>query len=138
MDDSSVGKESYVSLATFRRDGREVKTPVWVAEEGGLLFVFSEGTAGKVKRIRATKRVRLAGCDVRGRVHGDWVDGSGRILSEESEIERGYRALRRKYGFQLWLTDFFSRLTGRYGRRAMIGIRLDSEDREGAGDGANA
>ena len=48
--------ESYVNLATFRRNGREVRTPVWIAGADCLYYVFSEGNAGKVKRIRANGR----------------------------------------------------------------------------------
>ncbi len=66
--------EKYVSLATYRRNGVEVKTPVWIAEKGGLYYVFSAGDAGKVKRIRATPRVRLAACDVRGNLRSDWTE----------------------------------------------------------------
>jgi PPOX class probable F420-dependent enzyme len=51
--------EKYVSLATYRRNGVEVKTPVWIARVGERYYVFSAGDAGKVKRIRATPRVRL-------------------------------------------------------------------------------
>lgn len=54
----SLGRERYVSLATFRRDGRAVPTPVWVAEHAGRLYVFTEGTAGKVKRLRNDPRDR--------------------------------------------------------------------------------
>jgi PPOX class probable F420-dependent enzyme len=57
--------DKYVSLATYRRNGVEVKTPVWIADVSRLYYVFSAGDAGKVKRIRATPRVRLAACDVR-------------------------------------------------------------------------
>jgi hypothetical protein len=58
--------ERYVSLATHRRNRIEVKTPVWIAEVARRYYVFSAGDAGKVKRIRATPRVRIAACDVRG------------------------------------------------------------------------
>jgi len=34
-------------------------------------------------------------------------------------------ALRAKYGWQMRLVDFFSRLTGRYGRRAILEIEVD-------------
>ena len=44
-----LGRAQYVSLATFRRDGRQVRTPVWVAPHEGRLYVFSECDAGKVK-----------------------------------------------------------------------------------------
>lgn len=121
----SMASETYVSLATFRRDGREVRTPVWVAADGGRLYVFSAGDAGKVKRIRATGRVRLAGCDMRGGVHGAWVDGQGRVVGQEPDtLRRGYAALRRKYGWQMWIGDVFSRVTGRYDRRALLEIEL--------------
>ena len=128
----AIARERYVSLATFRRDGREVRTPVWVAAEGERLYVFSEGQAGKVKRIRATRRVRLAGCDVRGRVHGDWVSGSGRIVSEPDVTARGYGALRRKYGWQMRVGDWMSKLSGRYGRRALLEIELEPTEGDGA------
>ncbi len=121
---SSLGGESYVSLASFRRDGREVRTPVWIAESAGRLYVFSAGDAGKVKRIRATRGVRLAGCDARGRVHGAWVEGRARIVAEEATRDRAYAALRRKYGWQMRLLDLASRLAGRLGRRALIEIEL--------------
>lgn len=66
--------EKYVSLARYRRNGTEVKTPVWIAEMAGRYYVFSAGDAGKVKRIRATPRVRLAACDVRGYVRSAWIE----------------------------------------------------------------
>lgn len=118
-----LARERYVSLATFRRDGREVRTPVWVAGDGGRLYVFSAGDAGKVKRIRATRRVRLAGCDLRGRVHGEWLEGTGRVVADEPALAaRGYAALRRKYGWQMAATDLLSKLTGRYASRALLEI----------------
>ena len=118
------GKESYVSLATFRRDGREVRTPVWIAGAGGHYYVFSEGDAGKVKRIRANGRARLAACNVRGTVSGEWIDASARILGDSEEIERAYAAFRRKYGWQMRLVDLSSKLTGRYDKRAILEITL--------------
>ena len=116
------GLEAYVSLATFRRDGREVRTPIWIAGRGGRYFAFSEGGAGKVKRLRNNGRARLAPCNARGVVSGDWIDARGRILSEPAEIDEAHRALRAKYGWQMRLGDFFSKLAGRYDRRAFLEI----------------
>jgi PPOX class probable F420-dependent enzyme len=126
QDTRRLGGERYVSLATFRRDGREVRTPVWVAECQGRLYVFSEAKAGKVKRIRATRRVGLAACDVRGGLRGDFSAGTGRVVSEPDVIERAYAAFRGKYGLVMWLTNLFSTLTGRIHRRAMLEIELSS------------
>jgi hypothetical protein len=116
--------EQYVSLATYRRNGLEVKTPVWIAEVGRRYYVFSAGDAGKVKRIRATPRVRIAACDVRGKVHSDWREGFARILSDAEMIAQVRQALRRKYGLIMALTDFFATLTGRIHRRAYIEIEF--------------
>ena len=122
-----LGAARFVNLATFRRDGREVRTPVWVAGEGRYLYVFSERDAGKVKRIRATKRVAVAPCDARGGLKGDFVSGVGRVVSEPDVIDRGYAALRRKYGWLMRLTDFFSRLTGRIDNRALLELTLEDD-----------
>jgi uncharacterized protein len=116
--------ERYVSLATFRRNGAEVKTPVWVAADAGRCYVFSAGDAGKVKRIRVTPHVRLAACDFHGNVRGAWVDGEARIVSAPADIARARRALRAKYGVQMYVTDFFATLFRRMRKRAYIEIAL--------------
>ena len=116
--------ERYVSLATYRRNGQEVRTPVWLAELDSRYYLFSENTAGKVKRIRANGRARMAACDYRGRVASDWLDARARIVREPELIERVYAALRKKYGLTMRITDFFSKLTGRYRRRAIIELEL--------------
>ena len=118
----------YLSLATFRRDGRAVETPVWFAEHDVKLYVFSAGDAGKVKRLRNSARARVAACDVRGRLRGDWEDATASIVEDPKTIETAYGALREKYGLQMWLTNFFSRLTGRIGKRAILEIALVAND----------
>jgi hypothetical protein len=116
--------EKYVSLATYRRNGVEVKTPVWIAEVARRNYVFSAGNAGKVKRIRATPRVRIAACDVRGNVNSAWMEGSARIVSDAALIAQVRKALRRKYGLVMALTDLLASMTGRLHRRAYIEIEL--------------
>ena len=116
--------DQYVSLATFRRDGREVRTPVWIAGGPVRFYVFSAGDAGKVKRIRNNGRARLATCDVRGKLASDWVDAHARILSDEEEIGAALQALRNKYGLLMKLGDVFAKLSGRFQRRAYLEIRL--------------
>ena len=116
----------YVCLATVRRNGVEVKTPVWFAAMGEKLYLVTAGEAGKVKRLRHSPRVRVAPCDSRGRVQGAWRDGMGGIVTDARVIERAHAALRAKYGWQMWLLDFFSRLTGRIRHRAWVEIALSS------------
>src|SRR5271169_5696398 len=116
--------ESYINLATFRRNGVAIETPVWFANLDGKLYVVTDGTSAKVKRIRATKRVRVAACSFRGRVSGKWFDGRGRIVSEKKLVERAHDALQQKYGWQMWLLDTGSTLFGRIGRRAYLELSL--------------
>ena len=116
--------ETYVSLASYRRNGAEVKTPVWIAPFAGRYYVFSAGDAGKVKRIRATSTLRLAACDVRGKVRGAWIDARGRIVSEAALIANARRAFTEKYGLLMRLTDLMATLSGRIGRRAYIEVEL--------------
>jgi uncharacterized protein len=117
-----LGAERYVSLATFRRNGTAVPTPVWCAELDGRLYAFTAGDSGKVKRIRATPDVRVAPCSSRGQIHGPWREATARIIDDAGTIERAGAALRAKYGWQVRLLDLTSRLTGRIRRRAWIEI----------------
>ena len=117
-------KERYVSLVTYRRNGNEVGTPIWIAESGGRYYLFSEGTAGKVKRLRANGRARLAACDFRGKVHSEWLEAKGTVVVDTNSIERADKALRGKYGWQMKIGDFFSKLSGRYDKRAIIELEV--------------
>ena len=119
-----LGHERYVNLATFRKSGKEVRTPVWIAPDGDGLVVYTNAKSGKVKRIRNGSRVRLAPCDARGKVRGDWVDAQARMRDEPSGRDRGIAAIQQKYGWQMGLALFTSRLSGRYADRAVIGIEI--------------
>lgn len=120
----SLSRARYVSLATFRRSGVPVATPVWCAEDGGDFFIFSAGDAGKVRRLKNGSRARLATCDARGGSLGEWHDAKALLVEEPAEIERALAALRRKYGWQMWLADTGAKLTGRFEKRAYIRARL--------------
>jgi uncharacterized protein len=121
-DIAALDQHRYLSLATFRRSGAEVRTPVWFAAAAGKLYVFSAGESGKVKRLRNSPRTRIAPCDMRGKLIGPWSDAMARVVTDPALIERAHSALRTKYGWQMALTDLFSGLTGRARRRAWIEI----------------
>jgi PPOX class probable F420-dependent enzyme len=122
----ALSAERYMSLATFRRNGAAVETPVWFAETEGKLYVFSASDSGKVKRLRHSPRARVAACNARGRIDGAWIDARARIVAGPAVIDAAYAALRAKYGWQMQLTDLLSRLTGRYAGRAILEIELES------------
>ena len=116
--------ERYVSLTTFRRNGKAVLTPVWVARHESCFYLFSESGAGKVKRIRANPAVRLAACSSTGKVTSGWLEAEARVITDAQLIDAALLALRKKYGWQMLITTFFSKLSGRYRKRAYIEIRI--------------
>ena len=124
VDTSLLDRHRYVSLASFRRDGTIVATPVWFVAVDGLLYVFTAGDSGKVKRLRNNPRARVARCDVRGRVEGEWHDATARIVSDPVTIGRARAAVGTKYGWQVRLLDLGAWLSGRIRRRAWIEIAL--------------
>ena len=119
-----LDREAYISLATFRRSGKAVETPVWFAGRDGKFYVFTEAKSGKVKRLRNDNRIRVAPCSVRGRIRGDWTDGHGRRIEDASIESAAYDVLRAKYGWQMRLLDFFSRRAGRIEGRAILELQL--------------
>jgi len=119
-----LDRHRYVSLATFRRSGAEVATPVWFAAADARLYVFTGGESGKVKRLQNSPRARVAPSDSRGRVLGPWQEASARILTEPASIAKAHAALRSKYGWQMRVADLGSQLTGRIRHRAWLEIRL--------------
>lgn len=123
-----LGGERYVSLATFRRDGRAVETPVWAVAREARLYVFTEAKSWKVKRLRRDPRVRVTPCDVRGRRRGPPAAGTGRVLDDPALEAEVYRAFERKYGWQMHLLNVFSRLAGRIQGRAVLEIGLDAPE----------
>jgi len=118
----TIDDARYLNLATFRRNGVAVETPIWFAEADGKLYAFSAGDAGKVKRLRHSARARIAACDVRGHVLGPWLDAHAVLVTEPARIQRAYTALRAKYGWQMRMTDWLSTLSGRIGHRVVLEI----------------
>ena len=124
MTIDEIGVERYVSLATFKKSGGVVKTPVWIASIDNALYVYSAGNAGKVKRIRANGKAQLAKCDLRGKLHSGYVNASARIVNDEKIRQQAFRALKKKYGWQMSVANFFAWISGKYAKRAVIVLDL--------------
>jgi PPOX class probable F420-dependent enzyme len=100
------GTHKYISLETFRKSGVGVKTPVWFVLHNDALYVYTEASSGKVKRIRNNPGVRVALCTIRGRVTGPWVDGTAAFVDGD-ERRVADHLLDRKYLLKVvfnWLT----------------------------------
>jgi len=120
--------QKYLNLETFKKSGQGVKTPVWFAEdpatkldsEDAKLYVYTIGESGKVKRIRNNASVRIAPCNMRGDVQGDWVAARVEIVSGR-DAAHGMQLLNRKYLPWKQLLDFFA--TFRKRERTVFVIR---------------
>jgi PPOX class probable F420-dependent enzyme len=88
----------HVSLTTFKKDGTPVATPVWLAVDGGELFIVSDADAWKVKRIRRNGRVTVTACDVRGRIAPGAVtaEGTARVL-DDAGTRKARNLIARRY-----------------------------------------
>jgi PPOX class probable F420-dependent enzyme len=125
---TNLSNHKYLCVETYRKTGTPVRTPVWFAggADTGRLYIYSLADAGKVKRIRNNPRVRIAPCDARGRVLGDWVEATARI-EDQAGHDLGMSLLNKRYGLLKRIGDIFSaRLMGR--KRAVISIVVSPSD----------
>lgn len=124
-DLAGLRNERYISLETYRRNGAAVRTPVWFAVDPQgkdmVLYVYTTADSGKVKRVRWTPRVRIAACDIRGRVNGPWFEARAEIVTGTAFV-RGMRLLDVKYWPWKQLLGLLGRLPRRR-LRAVIAIR---------------
>jgi PPOX class probable F420-dependent enzyme len=107
--------QKYLSLETFKKSGPGVRTPIWFAADpaknlasgDAKLFVYTNADTGKVKRIRNNGRVRIAPCDMRGNISGEWVEARAEIVTG---IDFGYamQLLNKKYFPLKQVLDFFA------------------------------
>ena len=120
----TLAQAKYINLVTFRKDGREVSTPVWCVALNGKLYVYTHGNVGKVKRIRATKRVRVAPSDARGKPLGPWSEGTGRMVTEPDLQRSFYAALAAKYGLIYRALTLVAWATRKLAARAVIELTV--------------
>src|SRR5262249_54205752 len=113
--------QKYLNLESVKRDGTRVQTPVWFAEEQGVLYVYTLANAGKVKRIRRHPRIRIAPCTMRGTVIGPWGEADATIVDATTPAH-GHALLRHKHGWLKGIGDLFSGLVHR--ERVVIAIRV--------------
>jgi uncharacterized protein len=121
--------EKYLSLETYRRSGKGVRTPVWFAVapanapavDAQRLYVYTTADSGKAKRIRRSGVVKIAPCNARGNVSGQWIDAQADIVSGE-EFAHGMRLINRKYRPWKQILDLSALLFHRH-ERVMLAIR---------------
>jgi uncharacterized protein len=112
---AEIHGQRYISLATFRKTGVPIYTPIWFAEEDDKIYFMTNSKLGKVKRIRNNPQVKIAPCTLRGKIIGPEFSATARILPAENAT-RIHRAISAKYWLArlplLWRnTDTYVELT---------------------------
>ncbi len=102
--------QQYLNIETFRKNGTGVKTPVWFAQDGDVLFIWTEISSGKAKRIRSTARVNIAPSKGDGTVTGEWVAAQATTDASPAALEHIKGLMSRKYGFMFTVFGWMGRL----------------------------
>ncbi|CQD05704.1 pyridoxamine 5'-phosphate oxidase [Mycolicibacterium conceptionense] len=69
-------------LVTFKKSGEAMPSPINHGVADGKLYVRTDPSSGKVKRIRNNPKVLVVASNLRGKPTGPVVAGVARILSE--------------------------------------------------------
>jgi PPOX class probable F420-dependent enzyme len=121
MSSPALEGHKYVSLATYRRNGIKVPTPVWFVQRDGRVYVWTMASSGKVKRLRNNPNVALAPCKMGGEPLGPYLEGVA-TMSEDDSSEGLNKAFRSKYGLLFVLDKVATRLWRR--KRIFLEIKL--------------
>jgi PPOX class probable F420-dependent enzyme len=109
-----LADEKYLLLTTFRKTGKAVPTPVWVAElADGKMGHYTSSGSGKAKRLAHTSRVTVQPCNARGNVkEGTEPDNATAELVTGAELEEITRRIKEKYGFFTKVTKLLGTIGG--------------------------
>ena len=103
-------KQQYLTIETFRKTGLGVKTPVWFAQEGETLYVWTQAQSGKVKRIRNNSAVRIAPSTGSGEPLGEWLPAQAKLEETPEALKHVNALMSKKYGFLFHLFGFLGKL----------------------------
>ena len=111
----------YINLETLRKNGAEVKTPVWFVTYNDLIYVITRERTGKVKRLRNNPKVRICPSSFKGKPKGEWISGNANLVEGE-EAKNAIALRKKKYGIKALLAGF---MTKNKGDIVVYSIKLD-------------
>jgi uncharacterized protein len=116
--------EKVISLETYRGNGQPARTPVWFLKENGILYVHTDDSTGKVKRIRRNPKVRVAPSHFRGKPKAEYVDAQAELEASPGTVEKYRSQIYKKYGLQGSFTRFLQRFSRSKANDIIIVIHL--------------
>ncbi len=125
MTDLKLFKDKeFLSLETFRKNGIGVKTPIWFAQEGDKMYLWTRGDSGKVKRIHNNARVNIAPCTRFGEVTGEWIEAQASVDDSDAAVQKVVALLRQKLGFGFTLFGMIEGLIERRKKQHRVSIKV--------------
>ena len=119
---ASLRGRRHCAVATFRRDGTPVVTPVWFGLGGDRVYFRAERVSGKAKRLARDARVLVAPCTQRGRPLAPAFEGRARILTGV-EAARAEQVIQSSFGLGRRLYErWFSLPDGVYAEVMLAGV----------------
>ena len=103
--------EKCISLETYRKNNESVQTPVWFVIKDDLIYVVTRDQTGKVKRLRNNQQVKIATCNFKGKIKGQWISGVAKILTDE-QTQDAVKWREKKYGLMAKIAKFLSKGKG--------------------------
>ncbi|MGH1521292.1 MAG: PPOX class F420-dependent oxidoreductase [Nitrosopumilus sp.] len=109
----TYSKNKYIALETYRKNNEAVRTPVWFVIKDDLVYVVTRSQTGKVKRLKNNQKVKIATCTIKGKITGQWMHGTAKILTE-TETKDAVKWRDKKYGFMAKIAKFLSKSKGEF------------------------
>ena len=103
--------EKCISLETYRKNNESVQTPVWFVIKDDLIYVVTRDQTGKIKRLRNNLQVKIATCNFKGKIKGQWISGVAKILTDE-QTQDAVKWREKKYGLMAKIAKFLSKGKG--------------------------
>ncbi len=103
-DFTGFDKTRQILLVTFKRSGEAMPSPINHGVVDGKIYVRTDASTGKVKRINNNSRVVVVPSSLRGKPTGQAVAGIARILPE-SEQAHAYNAIAANWSLPMKLLE---------------------------------
>jgi PPOX class probable F420-dependent enzyme len=105
-------KQKYLNIETVRKNGQAVKTPVWFAQDGETLLIWTQADSGKAKRIRRNSKVRVVPSTMAGEPVGKWINATASADDSPEAIKYVSEKFSKKYGMQFSMFGLLGKARG--------------------------
>jgi uncharacterized protein len=108
---TTLDRNPFIALTTYRKNGAPVMTPVWFVRRDGKIFIWTALKSGKAKRLKHNPCVQLGPSNHSGKLLGALELGQAHFAPKEeySALDRAFKA---KYGWQVTLFSLIWKIQG--------------------------